>query len=63
MSEEKKTKVCKRCGVERPIEKFAVGKNLARGTICFVCQAAREKERLEKNKTFWFDCDWIYGKV
>jgi hypothetical protein len=60
MSEDKKTKVCKRCGEERPIEKFAIGKNLTRGSICFYCQAEQEKERHNKNKAWWLDYDWIY---
>ena len=59
----KETKVCRKCGQERPIEKFSVGKTMARGNVCTICQYEREKERTSKNKTWWFDMDWIYGRV
>lgn len=57
---EQKTKVCKRCGEERPIEMFSIGKYLERGNICTYCQREAEKKRLSKNKVFWLE-DWIYN--
>ena len=57
------TKVCRKCGQERPIEKFPIGKTMTRGSVCTVCQYERDKERMTRNKTWWFEMDWIYGKV
>lgn len=57
---EGKTKVCSRCGKERPIAKFAFGKTATRRNICNYCLMEQGKERAEKNKAFWLEMDWIY---
>lgn len=53
------TRVCKKCGQERSIEKFPITKMLTRGNICMNCIYAREKEKLDNKGKFWLE-DWIY---
>jgi hypothetical protein len=54
------TKVCAKCGEERPISKFPYGARLSRGNICTICQYEAQKQRESKNKQFWLE-DWIYN--
>lgn len=54
------TKVCNKCGQERPIDKFALGKGLTRRNICNYCLMEQEKERANKNRAFWLEMDWIF---
>lgn len=53
------TKVCSKCGKEKPLDKFAIGAKFNRHSFCTTCQYEMQKQRESKNKQFWLE-DWIY---
>lgn len=55
MIEERKTKVCSRCGKEQPVEKFGLGKYFHRASICNKCQwEIRKAKNAEQAEMPWY---------